>query len=160
MRKCLIFALLIANVAVFAQSKWRCGEDGNPFDGYVKAASIESFASEPYLPTNVGQLKVEIYKNSQGDTLIAISPYARSYEIAVNGNKYNLTGDGIPSDKLIMKQPLFSVVNGEFKGKPYQKTLINDLKSSSSFQIRMGPRIADYKFTLKGSSAAIDCALK
>ena len=160
MRKCLILILVLANVGAFAQSQWRCTKEGNPFDGYIKAASVQSYSRERYLPTTVGQLKVEIYKNSQGDTLIAISPYAIFYEIAVNGNKYKLTGEIIPSNKLLIKQPLYSIVSGEFYGKPSQKSLINDLKSSSSFQIRLGQRIADYKFTLKGSSSAIDCALK
>ena len=45
MRKCLILILVLANAGAFAQSQWRCNKDGNPFDGYLKIASVQSYQS-------------------------------------------------------------------------------------------------------------------
>ena len=160
MRKYLILVLLIKNVAVFGQSHWRCDKDGNPFDGYLKTASVKSYQSEYYLAySRVNQLTIDVYKNSKGDTIISIEPFNTKYDIAVNGNIYHCLDSDYSHNKHYIQQPLTGIINGQFKVSPPIETLINDLKTASSFQIRMGEKVADFKFSLKGSSTAIDCAL-
>ena len=44
---------------------------------------------------------------------------------------------------------LTGVIQGQFKVSPPIKGLINDLKGASGFQIRMGDKLADFKFSLK-----------
>lgn len=161
MRKCLILILVLANVGAFAQSQWRCNKDGNPFDGYLKIASVQSYQSEYYVAyTPKTKLSVEVFKNSRGDTIVSISPFNKNYDIAVNGNIYHCLDTDYSHSKHFVKQPLTGVIQGQFKVSPPIKGLINDLKEASGFQIRMGDKLADFKFSLKGSSSAIDCALK
>jgi len=147
------------------QNQWRCIKDGNPFDGYLKIASIKSYSSQSYEQSNqISRVTIELFKNSKGDTIITFTPYNRSFDIAVNGNKYHFV-DGdykhFSEGSHISTRIFTAVIDGEFKLSSLRlRDMINELKLGSSFQVRMGDKIADYKFSLQGSSAAIDCALK
>ena len=161
MRKCLILILVLANVGTFAQYRWFCSEEGNPFDGYLTTAKTYSYSSKYYV-TNIPRVEmaIQVYKNSKGDTIIAITPHHLEYDIAVNGNIYHCFDNDYSHSRHYIKEPLTGVIDGQFRSFPPMKGLINDLKEASEFQIRMRDKVADFKFSLKGSSSAINCALK
>ena len=165
MRQLLTTLALVIATSVVGQSQWGCIKDGNPFDGYLKIASIKSYSSQSYEQSNqISRLTIELFKNSKGDTIITFTPYSSSFSIAVNGNKYHFSDTDtkhVYEGSHISTCIFTAVIDGEFKMKMLPlRDVINELKLGSSFQVRMGDKIADYKFTLKGSSAAIDCALK
>ena len=164
MKQLLTTLALVIATSVVGQSQWGCIKDGNPFDGYLKIASIKSYSSQSYEQSNqISRLTIELFKNSKGDTVLAFAPYFENFDIAVNGNIYHFISDAkysLVEGKYVTKGALAAAIDGEYKLSPPLSELINQLKLGTSFQVRAGRKIADYKFTLKGSSAAIDCALK
>lgn len=161
MKTLVVVALLITSTMGSAQ--WRCTKEGNPFDGYKKIAFVESHSYKAYINVpRMEKLRLEVYQNKDGDTLISITPFSKNIAIAVNGKVYYCFDNDAnePHFEHIISEPLNVSDDDGISLFPPISELIEDLKVSSSFQIRTGKKFADYKFTLKGSSSAIDCALK